>query len=716
MSTINQHPIVLPQAAASPLRLASWLCGATIFLSAFLLFLVQPVLGKIVLPWFGGSAGVWAACLVYFQTSLLAGYAYAHCLRRWVPPRQQFLVHVALLAVSLLFLPILPSVAWRHSGTADPALRIIGLLASTIGLPCLLISSTSPLVQAWFADLKPGASAYRLYALSNLGSMLGLLSFPLWVEPHLRSTVQAREWSIGYGVFAGICALTAWYGFRHRSASPSAGLEADSAVEEPVGRGTWLLWMALAACGSGLLLAVTNHLSQNVAPIPLLWVLPLCLYLLSFVLCFDAERIYQRYIWIPLMLAGLGGMAYVKYANDGNPKVRLAVPVFLAGLFVCCMVCHGELVRRKPHVSRLTGFYLMVSAGGVLGGSFVALMAPHIFRTYAELPVLMVVCATLTAIVIWKPARALHAAFTWTFRVGLVACAVALCGYLGWQQSKGGKDDRVQVRNFYGALHVYDETLDGGKDEPEQPARVLIHGTIEHGAQMLTPADRDEPTSYYIRTSGVGLAQEFLHHRVHMRVGVIGLGAGVIASYCRPEDVYRYYEINPLVEPIARTQFTFLNDCGGDLKVNLGDARLTLESQEPQNFDLLAVDAFSGDAIPVHLLTREAVIEYFRHIKVDGILAVHVSNRYLDLLPIVAGIAEDLHKRAIVVDDDGSEGKDPAANTWVLLSSTPSVFDDQAFNADWVSPAKLDPKIKPWTDDYSNLLQVMDFGKDKKDE
>jgi hypothetical protein len=444
-----------------------------------------------------------------------------------------------------------------------------------------------------------------------------------------------------------------------------------------------------------------------------LWVLPLSIYLLSFVLCFDAERVYQRFIWIPLMLIGLGAMAYVMYSNAGNPKVRVAVPVFLAGLFTCCMVCHGELVRRKPPASRLTGFYLMVSAGGVLGGLFVALIAPHVFVTYAELPVLMAVCAGLTALVVWKPLGSVSPILSWTMRVGLVACAIALSGYLARQHAKAGEDDHLRVRNFYGALRVQDQTIDGEKDEPEQPARSLIHGTIEHGAQMLTPEDRDEPTSYYIRTSGVGLAQEFLHQRVHMRVGVIGLGAGVIASYCRPEDFYRYYEINPLVEPIARKEFTFLNDCAGDLKVNLGDARLTLESQPPQNFDLLAVDAFSGDAIPVHLLTREAVVEYFRHIKTDGILAVHISNRYLDLLPIVAGIADELHKTAIVVDDDGSEGKDPAANTWVLLSSTASIFDDPVFKVDSVKPAQPNPKVRPWTDDYSNLLQVMDFGKEK---
>jgi len=715
LSTIGERPII---SAGGQLRLASWLCGATIFLSAFLLFLVQPILGKIVLPWFGGSAGVWAACLVYFQASLLAGYAYAHWLRRWLSPQRQLLVHAVLLAVSLFFLPILPSTIWRQTGSADPALRILGLLASTIGLPCLLISSTSPLVQAWYADLNPGPSAYRLYALSNLGSLLGLVCFPLLVEPHLRTTTQAREWSVGYVVFAALCALTAWYTFRNRSAmqylaqTPYSG--AGLPPLEPVTRSSWILWMALAACGSGLLLAVTNHLSQNVAPIPLLWILPLSIYLLSFVLCFDAGRIYRRFIWIPLMLAGLGAMAYVMYSDSGNPRVRVAVPVFLACLFACCMVCHGELVRCKPPANRLTAFYLMVSAGGVLGGLFVALIAPHIFKTYAELPVLMGVCAALIALVVWKPLGTLRPFLAWPLRLGMVACAIGLSWYLGQQHSKEGNDDQLQVRNFYGALRVQNQTVDGEKDGPEQPARVLIHGTIEHGAQMLAPADRDEPTSYYVRASGVGLAQEFLHIRVHMRVGVIGLGAGVIASYCRPEDFYRYYEINPLVEPIAREEFTFLSDCAGDLKVNLGDARLTLEGQPPQNFDLLAVDAFSGDAVPTHLLTREAFIEYFRHIKADGILAIHVSNRYLKLAPVVANIAEELHKPAMVVEDDGSQGKDAASSTWVLLSSTASVFDDQAFNVEWIKPAKPDPKLRLWTDDYSNLLQVMDFGKEKE--
>src|SRR6267142_332382 len=714
LSTTTQNPAVLEKPAAASESLGGWLCGTTIFISACLLFLVQPILGKIVLPWFGGSAGVWAACLVYFQASLLVGYAYAHALRHWLTPKQQAIVHILLLAVSLAFLPILPSPIWRQPGHADPAFRILGLLVSTVGLPCVLISATSPLLQAWYADLRPKASVYRLYALSNVGSMIGLLSFPLLVEPRWSSSIQARDWSWGYGAFALICVITAGYTAWRTSQSAQTRTEsdvpADAGDAPPVS--AWIAVAVLAACGSALLLAVTNHLSQNVAPIPLLWILPLMLYLLTFVLCFETERVYQRLLWIPLMMIGLGAMAWVKFVDAGNATIRIAVPIYLAGLFVCCMVCHGELSKRKPPARFLTWYFLLVSAGGVVGGFFVAIVAPHIFDTYAELPLLMVFCAALTAVMIWRPSGALKLVPQWLARVALLVFVVALGSYLFVKENKAKAEDHLWVRNFYGALRVQDESMDPAEDGTVQKARSLLHGTIEHGAQMLDPRFRDEPTSYYVRTSGLGLAEEFTETRVHKRVGIIGLGAGVGASYCRPEDFYRYYEINPQVEPISRGQFTFLNDCQRDLRVLLGDARLTLESQPPQNYDILAVDAFSGDAIPVHLMTREAFVEYFRHLKSAGILAIHVSNRYLDLVPVVARIAESLDKRAVTVEDSGNDGWDPAASTWVLLSSTPSVFDDKVFEGDNITLAETNPKVRLWTDDYSNLLQVMDFGKD----
>lgn len=714
LSTTTQNPAILEKPAAGTEKFGGWLCGMTIFISACLLFLVQPILGKIVLPWFGGSAGVWAACLVYFQASLLVGYAYAHALRRWLTPKQQAVVHIILLAGSLAFLPILPSPTWRQLGNADPAFRILGLLVSTVGLPCVLVSATSPLLQAWYADLRPKASVYRLYALSNVGSMIGLLSFPLLVEPRWSSSIQARDWSWGYGVFALFCALTAWYTARHATQSGAAQQEltAPSDAADAPSAATWVSVAALAACGSAMLLAVTNHLSQNVAPIPLLWILPLLLYLLTFVLCFETERVYQRVLWIPLMMIGLGAMAWVKFVDSGNAKIKIAVPIYLAGLFVCCMVCHGELSKRKPPTRFLTLFFLLVSAGGVVGGFFVAIVAPHIFDTYAELPLLMVFCAALAAIMVWSASGARGMFPKLLIRIALPAFAVALGSYLFVKENKAKAEDHLWVRNFYGALRVQDESMEPAEDGTVQKARSLLHGTIEHGAQMLDPRFRGEPTSYYVRTSGLGLAEEFTEIRVHKRVAIIGLGAGVGASYCRPEDFYRYYEINPQVEPIARGQFTFLNDCHGDIKVLLGDARLTLESQTPQNYDIIAVDAFSGDAIPVHLMTREAFVEYFRHLKPDGILAIHVSNRYLDLVPVVARIAESLDKRAVTVEDSGNDGWDPAASTWVLLSSTSSIFDDKVFEGDNITLAETDPKVRLWTDDYSNLLQVMDFGKD----
>ncbi len=701
---------------ASQTGLAPWLFGSAIFLGAFLLFLVQPILGKMILPWFGGSAGVWAACLLYFQASLLAGYAYAHCLRRFLPPRWQMQIHILLLAASLLLLPILPSPAWRHPGHADPALRILGLLAGTIGLPYLLVSSTSPLLQAWYAAVRPGASAYRFYALSNLGSLLGLICFPLVVEPRWASRAQAWGWSAAYMVFALLCAVVAWYAWRYREpdrndAAEHARERIGSAFQQSIG--LQLLWIALAACGAALMMATTNYLSQNLAPIPLLWILPLGLYLFSFVLCFEMERAYQRLIWIPAMLAGLGAMAWAMFYHGGTTNLKLAIPAMLAGLFCCCMVCHGELARHKPETRFLTYFYLLTSAGGVLGGFFVAIIAPRIFKTYVELPLWMVICCVLTFMIVWKETVGRGWTAKVAGRLALLIFTVALAAYMSIHKHRMDGDYYLHVRNFYGALQVQD--LETGDEDGR--VRSLVHGTIEHGAQLLDPDRRHEPTMYYVRSSGLGLAMQFVKARSSgVRVGAIGLGAGVLASYCRIGDVYRFYEINPEVVKIANSQFTFLKDCHGQLDVLLGDARLTLEGQESQNFDLLAVDAFSGDAIPVHLLTREAFVEYFRHLKSDGILAIHVSNKYLDLVPIVADIAEDLHKAAIAVYDGATEGSYPAASDWVLVTGNPEIFDDPSFKVESVEVAKSEPRIRLWTDDYSNLLQILNLNKAKEEE
>ena len=705
---------ILAEQSTSRARLAPWLFAPTIFLSAFLLFLVQPILGKMVLPWFGGGAGVWAACLLYFQASLLAGYVYAHCLRRYLSPSRQMQVHILLLGGSIFLLPILPSPAWRHIGQIDPAVRILGLLASTIGLPFLLVSSTSPLLQAWYAAVKPGASAYRLYALSNLGSFLGLICFPVLVEPRLATRVQAWGWSGAYVVFVLLSATVALYAWKHRDSSVERALSTKALeVAAKPGLGIQTLWIALAACGAALMMATTSYLTQNFAPIPLLWVLPLGIYLLSFVLCFEMERIYQRLVWMPAMLAGLGGMAYMMFDKGGTTNLNHSIPTMLGGLFCCCMVCHGELSRHKPATRFLTFFYLLTSAGGVLGGFLVAIVAPHAFKTYVELPVFMLICSALAFIIVWRKTVRRGWLIKWLVRIALIACVVALAGYMGVHKHRMDSHYQLQTRNFYGVLQVQD--VETGTDDGR--VRSLFHGTIEHGAQLLDPEFRHEPTLYYLRTSGAGLAMRLINGRSrNVHVGAIGLGAGVLASYCRIGDVYRFYEINPEVVRIASSEFTFLRDCHGQLDVQLGDARLTLESEPPQDFDLLVVDAFSGDAIPIHLLTREAVMEYFRHLNSDGILAIHVSNKYLDLVPIVAAIAANLGKAAIAVYDTGDGGKYPSASDWVLVTSKKEIFEDPIFDAESVEDIEVNPRIRMWTDDYSNVFQIMDLSRVEKEE
>jgi hypothetical protein len=672
------------------------LYASTIFLSAFLLFQVQPLIAKIILPWFGGSAAVWSAAMLFFQLVLLAGYGYSHFAIRRLNPRQQWAVHAGLLLVSCALLPILPSPHWKPTESGDPTLRILLLLGATIGLPYFLLSSTSPLLQAWYVRKTGSTVPYRLFALSNFGSMLALVSFPFLVEPRLTSKQQAFSWSGGYVLFAVLCAVVAW---RSRSGivkkiEPRAS---DSATRP--GFGDLILWIALAACASTLLVSVTNHLSQNVAPIPLLWVLPLALYLLTFILAFESDRIYQRWIFLPLLVPALGAMAYMIWADSGNLHIRVLIPGFAVGLFVCCMMCHGELARRRPAPQHLTMFYLMVSLGGAVGGIFVALVAPRVFRNYLELQVGLVACAILAVIVLWNAAPA--GASTWVLRSAMVIAAGVLAGYLARSEHEETKDFRVMVRNFYGVLHVRDQHDNG------YPERELLHGTINHGEQVLTDKLRYTPTSYYGETSGVGRAIRAVQSGgTAIRVGVIGLGAGVLSTYGRPGDYYRIYEINPLVPRIAQTEFSFYPHSPADKQILMGDARLTLERQEPQSFDVLAVDAFSSDAIPIHLLTREALGLYFHHLKPAGILALHVSNRYLDLVPVCERGAEAFHKQAMVVADDPEEGY-LSDSTWVLLTSDGQWFKTAPFSHADMEPAKAPKGFREWTDDYSNVFRIL---------
>jgi SAM-dependent methyltransferase len=673
------------------------LYAVTILLSAFLLFQVQPIIAKLILPWFGGSAAVWTTCMLFFQLLLVGGYAYSHWSIRALKPRTQTLVHLALLAAAIAALPILPDASWKPSGEADPSLRILGLLAASVGLPYFLLATTSPLVQAWYARAEHGALPYRLYALSNLGSMLALVSYPFVVEPWLPTRVQALGWSGGFVAFAIACGALAW---RCRNA-PAAIAAAEAADAAPPRLADYALWAALAAAASVLLLAFTSHLSQNVAPIPFLWVLPLALYLLSFILCFEGRNWYRRKQFLPLLAAGFVGVAVTLHREYHNPQLWVMIPLYCATLFIACMVCHGELARMKPHPRHLTAFFVAISVGGALGGVFVGLVAPRAFRDLWELPVGIVFTAVLVAVVLARDRagfpddRAQRAAVA-----GSALFAAVLASALAWIYVDLGSGVRLLTRNFYASLKVYDSG--NGPDA----MRVLTHGTITHGKQYIDAERRGWPTTYYGETSGVGRAIEAMRARGAVKIGVIGLGVGTLAAYGRPGDKVRVYEINPQVVDLALKEFTYLGDTKAELDVILGDARLSLEAEPPQGFDVLAVDAFSSDSIPVHLLTAEAFRDYFRHLGPGGILAVHISNRYLDLKPVLRMAAEKFGKEARIVEDDSNDDKGTYGTTWVLFADSAEVFAEAPL-AGAVETLTSDRPIRLWTDDYSDLYAIL---------
>lgn len=669
--------------------------GLTIFLSAFLLFQVQPLIGKMILPWFGGAASVWTTCMLFFQLLLLLGYLYSHWVVRFLSPRGQCFVHTALLAASLLLLPVGLGPEWRPTGAENPTLRILGLLTASIGLPYFALSTTGPLIQAWFARERPGSIPYRLFALSNFGSLLALLAYPLAVEPLLPARWQSWLWSGLFVCFAVSCALLAWRG-RHGQAAQEArhgGHAVPSTADH-------IAWGLLAACPSILLVADTSHLTENIAPMPLLWVVPLALYLLSFILCFDGRGWYQRRIFLPLLVVGLGALAYLPTLGLNALPVLAAMGLNLAAFFVACMVCHGELARRRPHPAHLTGYYLMLAVGGACGGVFVGFVAPYWFNSNYELSIGLVLTAAVTATVVLRGhafAGPRRRAFAW-ITAALFVAAIA------WIRVDDHIDDlagaRVTVRNFYGTLRVFA----GGQGDGAY--RTLMHGQIVHGRQFTAPGREDQSTTYYSPEAGVGRALTALGRRGPLRVGVVGLGVGTLMSYGRAGDRFRLYDIDPLVVDVAHREFSFLSRSKAAHEVVLGDARLMLENEPSQNFDVLVLDAFSGDSVPIHLLTREAFAHYFRHLKPDGVLAVHVTNRFLNLAPVVKAAAQSFGREARVVASAGDRARLVFPSDWALVSADSRFFDDPLLG---VAAAEISAPhgFRIWRDDYSSVFAVL---------
>ena len=668
------------------------LFALTIFASAFLLFLVQPIVAKQILPWFGGSAAVWTTCLVFFQSALTAGYAYADVLARRLSPSRQAVLHSALLAVSLLALPIVPAAFWKPSGGENPVALILGLLAATIGLPYFLLSTTSPLLQAWFARRFAARNPYRLFALSNLASLAALVSYPFVIEPRVPTRMQALLWSAGYALFAVLCMALAWRNGRAAGAPASAPAPLARFERAPSPR-RQLLWCSLAATSSVLLVSVTTHITQNVAAVPLFWVVPLAIYLATFILCFESSRLYPRETILALAAASLGVMAWCLADPRLTHELWLQLGVFGIGLFVVCMFCHGELARSKPASRYLTRFYLMVSLGGAAGAALVGIVAPLVLPAHFELAIGLGAAACLLT---WQVRDD-----PWIFgMLGLVA-GVATIGCGIWHVQDFYDTTIVTARNFYAVLRVQEY---GTSDASRH--RSLVSGTIMHGIQYDAPQFRHDASSYYTTASGIGRLLETLHPRMDpLRVGVIGLGAGTLAAYGTPGDLYRFYDINPAVIAIAKRYFTYLSDSEAHIETPLGDARLTLEREPANDLDILAVDAFSSDAIPVHLITSEALALYAKHLRPGGVVAFHVTNRFLDLVPVVAGIAAANGMEAVWIHDEGMSAL-ASRSDWVLVSKNHALLASPRI-ADAASPIEAHAKWRVWTDDFNDLFQVL---------
>ena len=691
------------------------LFAATVFTSAFLLFLVQPVIAKQILPWFGGNASVWTVCMVFFQLVLLGGYAYADAVSRRLAPRAQAIVHTLLLAASLAFLPILASESWKPAPDTEPAPRILLLLVSTIGLPYFLLSTTGPLVQAWFARSFPSGTVYRLFALSNLASLIALIAYPPVIEPAFTLRGQSYIWSALYAVFAVLCASSAWKAAGNPVAMGDfSSEEKNREKEQPAPRAPdYALWLLLSALGSLMLLAATSHITQNVASVPLVWIVPLVLYLLSFILVFDVAGARGRSGWysrkwgLPLLFILLLAMSYSLYENLGVMKIRYAIALYCAGLFVACMFCHGELAAIRPAPRYLTRFYLMVSIGGAAGGLFVGLIAPRIFRIFLELPIALVACGALAALLTWRTARSASRDKSRGPAPGRLAyaapvAALAVTGVVAWHVYQyvayTGANAILMTRNFYGTLRVkqYDRSGDG------KITRALVHGVINHGWQYTDPATRAQPISYFGPGAGIAKALDF--YNGPRRVGIIGLGVGSFTAWGKTGDYFRIYELDPDVVKVAREQFWYLADAKAKIDVVVGDGRLNMERDPPQDFDLISVDAFSSDAIPIHLLTREALRAYRRHLAPGGVIVYNVTNRFVNLPPQLKLVAEAEGMKVLLMNDDPTDDR-YSGTSYLLVTDNPKFLADKRFaDADDVEPIQ---GLQTWTDGFNNLFKVV---------
>ena len=762
------------------------LYALTLFTGATLLFVMQPMVGKMILPLLGGTPAVWSTCMVFFQAALLGGYAYAHALTSRLRPSRQVLVHVIALALPFAVLPLAVNPRLLRGGEANPVLDVLTLLSLSVGLPFLVVSATAPLLQKWFTHTghRAARDPYFLYAASNLGSMLALLGYPALVEPrlHLQGSswlTQTALWSLGYALLAGLtalCALTLWWKPAAEPAPTPA--EAETAPAPMEERPRWarrLYWIVLAFVPSSLLLGVTTYITTDLAAVPLLWVLPLAIYLLTFILAFGRWPRLLHHLVVALALP-LTLVVIFLMVSALPERIWVIVLWHFGLLFVLALACHGALALDRPGPRHLTEFYLLISVGGVLGGLFNALVAPLVFSSLIEYPLMMVLACVLLAaargaalglcggarrallavaaaaalaLVLYSESATLRVDFAFLERVldlsstrvsdwldpaerllnklliygpplvvawflrrrplhlGLALASVLLIS--GFVDARNNDQIR-QSRSFFGVLRI-------SRDRDPKGYTELRHGTTLHGRQSLEPSRRAEPLSYYQRKGPIGQLFAELDRRpgsVHM--AVVGLGTGTLAAYARPGDRVTFYEIDRLVRDVAfdPAYFTYATDARDravTLRLELGDARIRMEAvrrdRPEERYDVILVDAFSSDAIPVHLLTREALRLYFDLLAPRGILALHISNRYLRLEPVVAALAEDGHYARMLQDGGTDDIPGAVEASWAILARRTEDFGEMASDSRWTqTPLDVERAVGAWTDDFHNLLSV----------
>ena len=678
----------------------------TIFLSAFLLFQIQPIVARIILPRFGGTSAVWTTCMMYFQTLLLFGYVYAHIVRRVFTPRITWLIHIALLTAAALALRIEAIPDQPITDSTNLAWSILQVLTLTIGLPFLALSTTGPLVQAWHSTSHPNQQTYRLYALSNLGSMLALLSYPFIVERFFGLSVQQTSWSIAFLIFAALSAWSGWQTVRYQEWSQLP--ESEENTKQNDSRGAKIFaWLALSGTASIVLLATTNLMCLEVASYPFLWILPLTLYLLTLIICFDRPRWYLRG---PCLVLFLFSVAYAILLVHLGSRASLVVQVIgmSSVCFLGSMVCHGELQRLKPPTSYLTLFYLCIATGGALGGIFVGLIAPLIFDGYYEFHIGLMLVILVPMTIIFFELRDKNTGFTNSFWAGVAASMIAIsliaCS-LVYQLDRSFQPDLIfRERSDYGIVSVQE------KDN----FRRLINGQTLHGGQSLNESFEFTPNLYYVQGSGAAIAFEIFRNwqaennqqNRPLQIGVLGLGTGSLSAWGHANDRFCFYELDPLVTRIAKDYFTFVKE--NDVQIINGDGRFEMEkelaSHGPRNYDILFIDAFSSDSIPVHLLTTECLELYLKHLNPNGILVLHITNKFVDLRPVVHALAKNRGLEASLIDHEIPNSQ--SSTRWALLTHNQELSKSpvlRSARSEW--PDNL-PSIV-WTDDFASMAPLV---------